>query len=113
MHELSLAESVLTIVQDVARANDAKRVTHVRLLVGALSHVDADALRFCFDVVKRDSVAADAGVELIAVPGSAWCMPCGTNVAIAGLADACPVCGSHQLQVVSGQELSVKDIEVA
>jgi len=113
MHEMSLAEGMLQIVVAAARSADARRVQAVRLELGALSHVERDALRFCFDAVTRDSVAEGARLEILETPGRAWCMPCGTSVELQRLGDACPHCGSYQLQVTQGEEMRVRDIEIA
>jgi hydrogenase nickel incorporation protein HypA/HybF len=113
MHEMSLAEGILQIVEDTARANAARQVRTVLLELGALSHVEEQALRFCFDAVTRGTVADGARLEVLATPGRAWCMPCGTDVPLARLGDACPHCGSYQLQVTQGEEMKVKEIEVA
>lgn len=113
MHEMSLAEGILQIVADAARASAASRVQAVRLEIGALSHVERDALRFCFDAVTRDSLADGARLEILETPGRAWCMPCGESVELHRLGDACPRCGSYQLQVTQGEEMRVKDIEIA
>lgn len=113
MHEMSLAEGIVQIVEDTARAHDAQAVRAVWLELGALSHVELESLRFSWDVVRRGTVAADARLEVVATPGRAWCMPCGDTVALARLGDACPRCGSHQLQVTQGEEMRVKEIEIA
>lgn len=113
MHEMALAEGILQIVQDTARANAARQVRAVLLELGALSHVEQDALRFCFDAVVRGTVADGARLEVLATPGRAWCMPCGASVPLARLGDACPQCGGYQLQVTQGEEMKVREIEVA
>lgn len=113
MHEMSLAEGIVQIVESTARANEARAVRAVWLELGALSHVEQEALRFSFDVVKRGTVAADARLEVVTTPGRAWCMPCGDTVDLAKLGDPCPTCGSYQLQVTQGDEMRVKEIEVA
>ncbi len=113
MHEMALAESVLAIVERAARQHAAARVSSVRLEIGALSHVAPDALRMCFDVVKRRSVADDARLEILSTPGAAWCMPCGRRVPLAGRGEPCPECGSYQLQVADGEQMRVMDIEIA
>lgn len=112
MHEMSLAEGIVGIVESTARANGAQAVRAVRLELGALSHVEPDALRFSFDVVKRGTVADAARLDVVTTPGRAWCMPCGDTIDLARLGDACPRCGSHQLQVTQGDEMRVKDIEI-
>ena len=113
MHEMSLAESILQIVEDTARSSAADQVRAVRLEIGVLSQVEPDALRFCFDAVTRGTLADGARLEIEATPGRAWCMPCGESTALSRLGDACPRCGSYQLQVTQGDEMRVKDIEVA
>lgn len=113
MHEMSLAEGIVQIVESTARANSAQEVRAVWLELGALSHVELEALRFSFEVVKRGTVAEGARLEVISTPGQAWCMPCGVAVDLARLGDPCPNCGSYQLQVTQGEEMRVKEIEVA
>jgi hydrogenase nickel incorporation protein HypA/HybF len=113
MHEMSLAEGIVQIVETTARANDASAVRAVWLELGALSHVEHEALRFSFEVVKRGTVANSAQLQILTTPGRAWCMPCGESVDLARLGDPCPRCGSHQLQVTQGEEMRVKEIEIA
>jgi hydrogenase nickel incorporation protein HypA/HybF len=113
MHEMSLAEGVLGVVADAARANHPCTVRTVRLQIGALAAVELDALRFAFEVVKRGSVADGARLDIVEVPGSAWCMQCARSVAIAGRTDPCPECGSWQLQVTGGSEMRVMELELA
>ena len=112
MHELSLAEGVLQIVEDAARREGFGRVRAVWLEVGRLSSVEPEAMRFCFDAVTRHSVADGARLEILETPGSAWCMKCSTPTAIAALGDACPRCGSYQLRVTDGTGMRVKELEV-
>jgi hydrogenase nickel incorporation protein HypA/HybF len=113
MHEVALAEGMLRIVEDAARANAAHRVHTVWVELGALAHVEPDALAFCFDAVTRGGVAEGAKLEILRPAGAAWCMPCGARVPLARLGDACPTCGSYQLQVVDGEEMRVTEIGIA
>lgn len=113
MHEMSLAEGILQVVEDTARASSASAVRAVRLRIGALSHVEPDALRFCFGAVTNGTLAAGARLEIDSEPGRAWCMPCGESVPLGRLGDACPRCGSYQLQVTEGDAMRVAEIEIA
>lgn len=112
MHEMSLAEGVLQILEECAQREHAKQVRLVRLEIGELAGVEVDALRFCFDVVTHGSVAEGALLEIVREPGGAWCMHCSRSVLIAQRGDPCPECGSHQLQVSSGTSMRVIDLEV-
>ncbi|MCP3971595.1 MAG: hydrogenase maturation nickel metallochaperone HypA [Rhodobacteraceae bacterium] len=111
MHEMSLAEGVLQVVED--HVDTADRVTMVRLEIGQLSHVEPEALAFCFEAVVKGSVAEGARLEIDRAPGQAWCHNCGRGVEVSSLIDACPDCGGFQLQVTGGNEMRVKEMEVA
>ncbi|MDR0234436.1 MAG: hydrogenase maturation nickel metallochaperone HypA [Zoogloeaceae bacterium] len=112
MHEMSLVESVLLLVEETARREKANRVTAVVLEIGALASVELEALRFCFEVARNGSIAADAVLEIQEIPGQGWCLPCGKAVTLARLGDTCPACGSGQVQPTTGTEMRVKEIEI-
>ena len=112
MHEMALCEGVLDIVAEEAKKHRFTRVRAVRLEIGAFSHVEPEAMRFCFDAVSRGTMAECARFEVIAVPGEAWCMQCAKTVAMAQRFDPCPSCGGYQLQITAGDDLRVKDLEV-
>jgi hydrogenase nickel incorporation protein HypA/HybF len=112
MHEMSLAEGVLQLVEETAMRENAQRVKLVVLEIGRLSSVEPDALRFCFEAVVGGSIARGAVLEIVDVPGVGWCMPCGESVAMDEVFGACPRCGSYQLQPTGGTEMRVREIEI-
>ena len=112
MHEMSLAESVVEILQEEAQRQAFGRVRAVWLEVGGLSHCDPEALAFCFDVVTRGSLAEGARLEILRTPGQGWCLGCSQPVAVARRGDPCPECGSYQIQVTGGDEMKIKELEV-
>lgn len=112
MHEMSLCEGILQVLEEQAGQQRFSKVHRVRLEIGALAGVEVNALRFGFDVVTRDTLAENAALEIIALPGQAWCLDCSQTVAVTQRFDACPVCGSYQLQITGGDELRIKDLEV-
>lgn len=112
MHEMALAEGVLQIVEENAAKQGYHRVRTVVLEIGRLSHVEVDSLRFCFDAVTRGGIADGATLEIVEVPGQAWCLQCSETVAIDTLYDPCPRCGGYQRTLTGGDEMRVKELEV-
>ncbi len=112
MHEMSICEGILQVIEDHASQQKFEKVTRVRLEIGALAGVELEALRFSYDVVTRGSVADGSVLEIISLPITAWCMPCGEPVSVKARYDACPTCGSYQIQITGGEELRIKDMEV-
>ena len=112
MHEMSLCEGVLQVLQKEAQTQHFVRVKKVWLEIGELSSVEVEAMRFCFDAVMQGSLADGAALEIVRAPGQAWCMQCAETVNVKQRFDECPHCGSYQLQVTSGDEMKIKELEV-
>ena len=112
MHEMALVESVLQILEEQAIEQDFKLVKTVWLEVGALSHVEPEALKFCFDAVVCDSLADGAKLEILRTPGKAWCYYCDDFVEVSSALDACATCGKYEMRMTGGDEMRVHKLEV-
>jgi hydrogenase nickel incorporation protein HypA/HybF len=113
MHELALCQSVLNILCEQARIHHFDRVRTVRIEIGALSCVSREAFEFCFAAVTRGTLAEGAALEVIGLPGKAWCLECDEVVAMVERHEACPCCGRHWLRLLQGDEMRIKELEVA
>ncbi len=112
MHEMSLAEGILQIIEDQAAAQGFSKVKTVCLEIGQLSHVEPEALRFCFDAVMRDTQAEEATLKIVLLDGEGWCVDCEKTVAYQNRYDPCPHCSGFKVQVTRGEEMRVKELEV-
>lgn len=112
MHEMSLTEGVLRVLEDQAKAQSYSRVRTVWLELGQLSHADPQAMAFCFDAVMRGTLAEGARLEIVRTSGEAWCIDCAETVPVAQRYDACPRCGGHRLQVTKGDGMRILELEV-
>jgi hydrogenase nickel incorporation protein HypA/HybF len=115
MHELHLMTQVVKAVEaGMCETGDA-RLSAVRLKVSALSHVvthDRAALQMVFDVVARGTKAEGATLEIIPVPGIAWCPGCNRETTVAGPYDACSVCGALTIMGPGEPEVVVHELVV-
>jgi hydrogenase nickel incorporation protein HypA/HybF len=109
LHELALMESMVSAV--VERVGPT-RVTTVRLEIGRLAAVVPEALRFCFDVCAQGTALEGATLEIASIAGRARCRSCGGEREIESYAELCE-CGATDLAVLAGEELRIKNVEVA
>jgi hydrogenase nickel incorporation protein HypA/HybF len=109
MHELGIANG---IVEFCAEHAGAERVTRVRLEIGQLSALLPDAVRFCFDVCAKNTVVEGALLEIIETPGRAVCRDCNGEMAMTQLFGRCR-CGSANLLVIAGEEMKIREMELA
>ena len=112
MHEMTLMGEVREIVIQAAKLHKFERVKRVVLEVGQLSGVQAEAMRFCFDIVMDGTPAAGATLEIEEIPGLAWCNQCAGEVAITSRVEPCPKCHGMPGKILQGTEMRVKGLEV-
>lgn len=112
MHELSLAESAIALIEDAARRERFHRVRVVRMEIGALSCVEPEALRFAFESASAGTCAEGARLDIVAVAGEGECVACGIRAAMETAYDLCPKCESRPLRVLRGTEMRVRDLDV-
>lgn len=112
MHEMSLADGVLRVIEDSAKASHFFRVKTVWLEIGALAGVETEAMRFCFDAVMKDTLADGARLEIITPEGRGLCLACGKTVVIQQRYDNCPECEGFPVEPTGGLEMRVKELEV-
>lgn len=112
MHEVSIMAEALRMAVESARDAGAERISGVRLRVGALSGAVPDAMTFAWDVVRRDSIAAEAWLEIETVPASCWCGRCQAEFACADYLSECPRCHEWSGDVRRGRELELASVEL-
>jgi hydrogenase nickel incorporation protein HypA/HybF len=109
MHELSIASAV---VNTACKHAGDRPVSTVSVRAGRLRQVMPESLRFYFEIVARDTVCEHATLALTEVPVSLRCYACARAWAPEIPAFRCPVCGSADVEVFSGEELEVEFIEL-
>jgi len=112
MHELSLAQSVVDIVENAAQANKVSKVSKVQLAVGQLAGVEMQSFSQGLKIASRGTVMQDAEIEITRPEGTAWCMDCAQTVPLKKYGDPCPLCGGFRLTVNGGTDFKVTGIIV-
>ena len=113
MHEMGIAMQVVEIATaSIPEHLKNSRVQGVYLKIGKLSSVVPDSLRFCFDIVSKDSAIAGAVLYIEEIPVTARCKSCDNHWTIDGPAFSCPRCNSGTIELTSGQELDISSIEL-
>jgi hydrogenase nickel incorporation protein HypA/HybF len=113
MHELGIMQSTLEAALRQARAAGASRIHEVRLRVGRLSGVVPEALNFAFETLRAGTLAAEARLEIEAVPATLWCAGCQAEFESPEFLCDCPRCGRVSGELRRGRELEFVSMEVS
>lgn len=109
MHEMSITQGVVEICESNAAG---RRVTSVVLEIGELSNIIPEAMEFCFEACTRDTQLDGATLVIERIPGRGRCNDCGAEFHIKAYYENCPSCGGYKVDVLAGEELRVKELEV-
>ena len=112
MHEVSLIENVLALVEQERAKQVFDRVTRIKLAVGALGCAEPDALRFCFAAVTAGTIAQGARLEIATIPGEGWCSDCRATVSLVERFSPCPRCAGTRVRMTGGDDLRLVELEV-
>jgi hydrogenase nickel incorporation protein HypA/HybF len=112
MHEMSIAQSLIEIIEEEMEKHGAKALRSVRLHIGQLSAVVPEALSFCFEVITEGTALQGARLNMEIVPLRGHCRGCGAEFEIVDYAFVCPSCGSTRIETTAGQDLSIVELEV-
>ncbi len=118
MHELSIAESLVTTAAAAIQANagseelDALAVSEVHLRLGRLAGVEKDSLLFCYDIVIENTALAGSRLVIADVPVVIFCPSCQAEQELPGIQSfLCPRCGQPSSDVRQGRELELVSIQ--
>ena len=107
MHEFGLCEGVLDAVQKRAAG---RRVAGIRVRCGVRHAVDPASMAQAFEMVATGTEADGAAVEVVTVPATVTCHGCGTASEVADPIPVCPRCGSADVDVSGGDELTLESV---
>jgi hydrogenase nickel incorporation protein HypA/HybF len=113
MHELSIAMSLLDMVEEEAEARGGVRVLAVHLRLGPLSGVVKQALVSAYEIAREDSPMAETRLVIEDMPVVGYCPSCRAARAVVSPRDLrCIECGEATPELVGGRELEVNALEI-
>lgn len=112
MHEVSIMAEAVRMAVETAQSAGAKRVIGLRLRVGTLSGAVPEAMQFAWDVVRRDTSAAEAWLEIESVPAASWCANCQVEFECRDFVNECPRCHDVSGDLRRGRELEIANVEI-
>lgn len=112
MHELSVTEGIMRIVEAEAKKNNVKKVLSIKLMVGQLSGVMPQLIQDYFELVAMNTVVEGAKLIIEKIPASIECLECKAISEIDRMRLRCPKCDGIEVKIVTGKEFYIDSMEV-
>ncbi|MCK4272283.1 hydrogenase maturation nickel metallochaperone HypA [bacterium] len=120
MHEFSIAQQITQVVFRTARENEAKLIERVVVVIGELTLLNEEQVRFWVEeVFSHKDISRGATLEIINRPALVRCSKCGfqgapscpgpeAHVLLPTL--VCPHCGQPGMDIKEGRECLIQRI---
>ena len=113
MHEISIVEALIEQVEkEIDRGGHQGRVARLDLVIGRLSGVSVDSVRFAFQMLAPGTVVQRAEIHVDQPRAACVCGVCGQRTEIEELIVQCPACRSDRIHIEGGNQLLLQSIEL-
>jgi hydrogenase nickel incorporation protein HypA/HybF len=121
MHEFSVTQQIVQTVLEEASKHNAKRVTSVHLVIGKLTFLGLDQIRFSYRLLVKGTIMEHSKLLIQEMDPTVKCAACGYEGPAKYIDDpsfhfaiptlTCPKCG-QQVTIKLGRECTVKNIRI-
>ena len=121
MHELSITTQIIESVLEEAKKQDAKKVIEVQLVIGKMTFLGTEQVRFSYTILVEDTIMKGSKLIIEEKDGSIECSSCGYRGKIPFEDDPayhvpiptlrCPKCG-EAAKIIEGKECTIRSIRM-
>jgi hydrogenase nickel incorporation protein HypA/HybF len=112
MHELSICQSMLEIIDGAMADHPGARLQRVFVDVGRGSTVEPFLLNDAFRIATTGGPHEGSELVINEIPLVGRCRTCGKSFEYREIALGCPACESVSIEIESGLELNIKELEI-
>lgn len=112
MHEMEITTHILQDVLEIAKENQAQKITVIHLALGAFCGFVPECIQMYMDVISKDTIAQGVKIDAHIIPLKVKCLDCQKESQIDRHHIECPYCHGIHLKRLSGKECMIESIEV-
>lgn len=111
MHELGLISAMVKSIEQIVREQGLHEVKKIVLEVGELSGVVPRYMEACYPAAVYKTFMENTVLDLETIPGIVRCRSCGKEFNAMAHDFACPDCGGQDMEILSGNDVLIKEIQ--
>jgi len=112
MHEMSIAQNIVSIVDETLAGEKYQRLREVVVDVGELVAVVPESLEFCYMVITEKTKFQDSKLTIRVLPLVGKCRKCQAESKVERFDFVCAKCQARDLEIIQGEELHISHLEV-
>lgn len=109
---MSITQNILDDVEEHLADVPYSKLIDIKIKVGELTALDPASLLFCYDVLTKGTKFEGVPLKIEEVPLTGHCNDCKSEINIENFLFLCGVCGSTNVDIISGEELILSEINI-
>jgi hydrogenase nickel incorporation protein HypA/HybF len=110
MHETTVAQSLIEIIEEEAAKNNARPIS-VKISCGTLNPVNDEVLSFAFEAIAKDTLCEGVKLHVEHKPIRARCKNCDIIFDVVLSHTNCPKCDGEDFELLPDAPLILEEIE--
>ncbi|MDF2586904.1 MAG: hydrogenase nickel incorporation protein HypA [Anaerocolumna sp.] len=111
MHEIGVLIEVVKSVERFAKENDVEKVESLVLQIGELSSMIPKYMKTLYPGAVEGTILEGSELKIELLPANGLCKDCNKVYHIVSSKGICPSCSSKNMELLSGKEFYIKEIE--
>lgn len=112
MHELGIVFNIIKTIEELGEENSLTKVSSVTLEVGEVSTIIPDYLVDCWRwATDKSELLKGSELKHITLGALTYCENCSKTYPTVKFGKICPYCKSEETYLLTGNEVSIKEIE--
>jgi hydrogenase nickel incorporation protein HypA/HybF len=109
---MSITQNILDDVEQSLSNAQYSKVINIKIKVGEFATLDPSSLQFCYQVLTNGTKFENTELVIEIIPLVGHCNNCKKEININNFFFVCTECGSSNIEIISGQELILSEINV-
>ena len=110
MHELGILSSLVHTIEKIVKDEGLTEVEKIVIEIGELSGIVPVYIERCYPAAVYKTFMEKTELELIVVPGIVKCSDCQRIFNAVASDLRCPGCSGRNLEILSGNDMIIKEI---
>jgi hydrogenase nickel incorporation protein HypA/HybF len=111
MHELSLAENILSTLYEIKKTENVIKILQVNVKAGALLHVVPETLKFAFETIVQETEFKNTTLNFEIEPVMIKCNSCNETSPAEKNNYSCPKCKSEDVNISGNKDFIITSID--
>ena len=112
MHEYSITNSMVSIIEDVAKKNNLKKISKVNIDLNPIANIEPDSINFYYEFMTKDNKLLKGAELIFSIQRiKIECRNCSDIFKIDEFVPKCPKCGSSNIKNINIDDIKIISVE--